>query len=74
MRSTYYVMNNFEDPKSLKITNDLLDTANKTNLKIIIILLPPSEGVLVPVTIGMAGLNILILLKGNIQDHLRVYD
>ena len=40
----YYVMNNFEDPKSLKITNDLLDTANKTNLKIIIILLPPSEG------------------------------
>lgn len=39
----YYVMNNFEDPKSLKITNDLLDTANKTNLKIIIILLPPSE-------------------------------
>ena len=40
-------MNNFEDPKSLKITDDLLDTANKTNLKIIIILLPPSEGVLV---------------------------
>ena len=40
----YYVMNNFEDPKSLKITDDLLDTANKTNLKIIIILLPPSEG------------------------------
>src|SRR5512145_2917711 len=34
----YYVMNNFEDPKSLKITDDLLDTANKTNLKIIIIL------------------------------------
>jgi hypothetical protein len=40
----YYVMNNFEDPKSLKMTDDLLDTANKTNLKIIIILLPPSEG------------------------------
>ena len=40
----YYVMNNFEDAKSLKITDDLLDTANKTNLKIIIILLPPSEG------------------------------
>jgi hypothetical protein len=40
----YYVMNNFEDPKSLKITDELLDAANKTNLRIIIILLPPSEG------------------------------
>lgn len=40
----YYVMNNFKDPKSLKITNRLLDNANITNLKIIIILLPPSEG------------------------------
>ncbi|TLX82073.1 MAG: hypothetical protein E6L04_10580 [Thaumarchaeota archaeon] len=40
----YYVMNNFEDPKSLKMTDNLLETANKTNLKIIIILLPPSEG------------------------------
>ncbi len=40
----YYVMNNFEDPKSLKLTESLLKTANKTNLKIIIILLPPSEG------------------------------
>jgi hypothetical protein len=43
-RKYYYVMNNFEDPKSLKMTDDLLETANKTNLKIIIILLPPSEG------------------------------
>ena len=43
-RQYYYVMNNFEDPKSLKMTDDLLETANKTNLKIIIILLPPSEG------------------------------
>jgi hypothetical protein len=40
----YYVMNNFEDPKSRKITEELLDSANKTNLRIIIILLPPSEG------------------------------
>ena len=40
----YYVMNNFEDPKSRKITDELLDAANKTNLRIIIILLPPSEG------------------------------
>jgi hypothetical protein len=43
-REYYYVMNNFEDPKSLKMTEDLLETANNTNLKIIIILLPPSEG------------------------------
>ncbi|MFZ0655172.1 MAG: hypothetical protein WAM19_00850 [Nitrososphaeraceae archaeon] len=40
----YYVMNNFEDPKSVKLTESLLKTANKTKLKIIIILLPPSEG------------------------------
>jgi len=43
-REYYYVMNNFEDTKSLKMTDDLLETANKTNLKVIIILLPPSEG------------------------------
>jgi len=43
-REYYYVMNNFEDPKFLKMTEDLLETANKANLKIIIILLPPSEG------------------------------
>ena len=40
----YYVMNNFEDPKSVRITDKLLENANTTNLKIIIILLPPSEG------------------------------
>ena len=40
----YYVMNNFEDVTALKITDELLENANKTNLKIIIILLPPSEG------------------------------
>ncbi len=43
-REYYYVMNNFEDPRYLKMTGNLLETANKTNLKIIIILLPPSEG------------------------------
>jgi hypothetical protein len=43
-REYYYVMNNFEDPKSLKMTEDLLETAANTDLKIIIILLPPSEG------------------------------
>jgi hypothetical protein len=40
----YYVMNNFEDTKAVKNTDELLDNANKTNLKIIIIVLPPSEG------------------------------
>jgi hypothetical protein len=43
-REYYFVMNNFEDPKYLKMTENLLETANKTNLKVIIILLPPSEG------------------------------
>jgi len=43
-REYYYVMNNFEDPRYLKMTQNLLETANKTNLKVIIILLPPSEG------------------------------
>lgn len=40
----YYVMNNFKDSSEIKTTDELLDNANKTNLKIIIILLPPSEG------------------------------
>jgi hypothetical protein len=40
----YYIMNNFEDSKAVKDTDELLDNANKTNLKIIIIVLPPSEG------------------------------
>lgn len=40
----YYVMNNFEDTEAVKNTDELLDNANKTNLKVIIIVLPPSEG------------------------------
>ena len=40
----YFSMNNFEDPKYTKLTEDLLKAAEQTNLKIIIILLPPSEG------------------------------
>ncbi|HET9807630.1 MAG TPA: hypothetical protein VFP49_12030 [Nitrososphaeraceae archaeon] len=40
----YSTMNNFEDPKYTKLTEDLLKSAEQTNLKIIIILLPPSEG------------------------------
>ena len=40
----YFTMNNFEDPKYTKLTEDLLKSAEQTNLKIIIILLPPSEG------------------------------
>jgi hypothetical protein len=37
-------MNNFEDSESIKATEELLKSAEKTSLKIIIILLPPSEG------------------------------
>ena len=40
----YFTMNNFEDTESTKITEELLKSAEQTNLKIIIILRPPSEG------------------------------
>ena len=40
----YFAMNNFKDPKHTKLTEDLLQSAEQTNLKIIIILRPPSEG------------------------------
>src|SRR5688500_8676281 len=39
----YFAMNNFEDIES-KITEELLKSLENTNLKIIIILRPPSEG------------------------------
>jgi hypothetical protein len=40
----YFVMDNFEDPDELGSTERLLDAADNTTLKIVIILLPPSEG------------------------------
>lgn len=40
----YFAMNNFKDPNYTKLTEDLLQSAEQTNLKIIIILRPPSEG------------------------------
>ena len=40
----YFAMNNFEDTESIKLTEELLKSAEQTNLKIIIILRPPSEG------------------------------
>ncbi len=40
----YFAMNNFTDPKYTKLTEDLLQSAEQTNIKIIIILRPPSEG------------------------------
>ena len=40
----YFAMNNFEDIESTKLTEELLKSAEETNLKIIIILRPPSEG------------------------------
>jgi len=40
----YFVMDNYEDPKELQSTERLLDAADNTGMKIVIILLPPSEG------------------------------
>jgi hypothetical protein len=40
----YFAMNNFKDLKYTKLTEDLLQSAEQTTLKIIIILRPPSEG------------------------------
>jgi hypothetical protein len=40
----YFVMDNFRDPAEVELTERLLDAADNTELKIIIILLPPSEG------------------------------
>jgi hypothetical protein len=40
----YFSTNNFEDHEYAKLTEELLKSAQETNLKIIIILLPPSEG------------------------------
>jgi hypothetical protein len=40
----YFVMDNFYDPEELQSTERLLDAADKVGLKIVIILLPPSEG------------------------------
>jgi hypothetical protein len=40
----YFVMDNFYDPKELQSTERLLGAADKMGVKIVIILLPPSEG------------------------------
>jgi hypothetical protein len=40
----YFVMDNFEDPKELQSTERLLDAADDMGMRIVIILLPPSEG------------------------------
>ena len=40
----YFVMDNYEDPKELQSTERLFDAADNTGMKIVIILLPPSEG------------------------------
>src|ERR687891_2449463 len=40
----YFVMDNFRDPEEVKSTEKLLNAADNTELKIVIILLPPSEG------------------------------
>src|SRR5215207_8320075 len=40
----YFIMDNFWDPEEVESTERLLDAADNTELKIVIILLPPSEG------------------------------
>jgi hypothetical protein len=40
----YFVMKDFNDSKKKEATENLLKSADKTDLKILIILLPPSEG------------------------------
>jgi hypothetical protein len=40
----YFVMDNFWDREEVRSTESLLDAADNTELKIIIIILPPSEG------------------------------
>jgi hypothetical protein len=40
----YFIMDNFMDLEEVQSTERLLDTADNTKLKIVIILLPPSEG------------------------------
>src|SRR5215217_6282279 len=40
----YFVMNDFNDLKAKRAIENLLKSADKTHLKILIILLPPSEG------------------------------
>ena len=40
----YFVMNDFNDSKEKRAIENLLKSADKTHLKILIILLPPSEG------------------------------
>jgi hypothetical protein len=40
----YFIMDNFWDPEEVESTERLLDAADNTELKIFIILLPPSEG------------------------------
>jgi hypothetical protein len=43
-REYYFVMKDFNDSKEKRATEKLLKSADKTDLKILIILLPPSEG------------------------------
>lgn len=40
----YFIMPDFKNPRAVSATEALLKAADKTNLKIILILLPPSEG------------------------------
>ena len=67
----YFAMNNFEDTESTKLTEELLKSAEDTNLKIIIILRPPSEGNSDTNYDWKGWIKYLLLLKRNIQNHLK---
>jgi hypothetical protein len=40
----YFAMYDFRNPKSIQTTEDLLNSTDRTRLKVIIIIVPPSEG------------------------------
>lgn len=62
----YFVMRNFNNSTETKAVEALLKLTDPTDLKIFIILLPPSEGgVSMLVMIGKAGCCILIPLRKN---------
>jgi hypothetical protein len=67
----YFSMNNFEDLKYTKITEDLLNAAEQTNLKIIIILFPPSEGRPDTSYDWKGWIKYFNSLEENIQNHLK---
>ena len=65
----YFAMNNFEDTEYSKLTEKLLKAAEQTDLKIIIILRPPSEGDSNTNYDWKGWIKYFNSLKKNIQSH-----